>query len=164
MQDMGSRYEVLDRVILTVIDKNGNIKYRYDSGYKDNGITNVGLLDIAILTGGVTPINPYRYIAIGTGTQAFDPSQTALQTEVKRKLATNLNAFIEAAGGHLLLETTFASVDGLTGTQTITESGVFNASTGGSMLARQVFTGITLNWDIGDRLDVKWDILFRRPA
>ncbi len=162
MQDMGSRYKVLDRVILTVIDKNGNIKHRYDSGYKDNGITNVGLLDIAILTGGVTLIDPYRYIAIGTGTQAFDPTQTALQTEVKRKTASTLDAFFDAAGGHLLLETTFASADGLTGTQTITESGVFNGSTGGSMLARQVFTGITLNWGAGDRLNVKWDILFAR--
>ncbi len=163
MQDMGSRYEVLDRVILTVIDKNGNIKYRYDSGYKDNGITNVGLLEVAILVGGVSPINPFKYVAIGTGTVAFDPSQISLQTEVKRKLAT-VWAESDAAGGHTVLETEFASADGLTGTQTITESGVFNDSVLGDMLARQVFTGITLNWDIGDRLNVKWDILFRRPA
>ncbi len=161
MQGMVARQKVLDRVILTVIDKNGNIKYRYDSGYKDNGITNTGLLDAAILIGGVTPINPFKYVAIGTGTQAFDPAQTALQTEVKRKLAT-VSAQSDVAGGHLLLETTFASADGLTGTQTITESGVFNASTGGSMLARQVFTGITLNWDAGDQLNVKWDILIAR--
>jgi hypothetical protein len=39
-EPMGMR----DRVILTVRDKNGNVKQEYDSGWSENGITNDSIL------------------------------------------------------------------------------------------------------------------------
>ena len=145
-EPMGMR----DRVILTVRDKNGKVKQEYDSGWSENGITNAGMAEVAglILTdvGGTA----FDYIAIGTGTTAFDPTQTALVTEIKRKAGTGSRTTTTVTNDTAQLVTTFSSADGLTGTSAVTESGVFNASTGGTMLARQVFSALNINWGAGE--------------
>lgn len=123
-----------DRIILRVFDSDGNVKQEYDSGWSSNGITNAGMAEVAglILTdvGGTA----FDYIAIGTGTTAFDPSQTALVNEIKRKAATGTRVTTIVTNDTAQLVTTFSSADGLTGTSAVTESGVFNASSGGTML------------------------------
>jgi hypothetical protein len=140
-----------DRIILRVFDSEGNIKQEYDSGWSRNGITNAGMAEVAglILTdvGGT----PFDYIAIGTGTTAFDPTQTSLVTEIKRKAATGTQVTTTVTNDTAQLVTTFSSADDLTGTSAVTESGVFNASTGGTMLCRQVFSALNINWDAGEK-------------
>jgi len=153
-----ARMVVLDRVIVVVKDKDGNIKQEYDSGWSVNGITNVGKAEVAglILTdvGGT----PFDYIGIGTGTTAFSPEQTGLISEVKRKAGTGTRVTTTTTNDTAQLVAIFSSADGLSGTHAITESGVFNASTGGVMLCRQVFTAVNVNWDAGDTLQVTWKI------
>jgi hypothetical protein len=140
-----------DRIILRVFDSEGNIKQEYDSGWSRNGITNAGMAEVAgliLLDVGGTP---FDYIAIGTGTTAFDPSQTSLVTEISRKAATGTRVTTTVTNDTAQLVTTFSSADGLSGTSAVTESGVFNASTGGTMLCRQTFSALNINWDAGEK-------------
>jgi len=141
---------IRDRVILTVRDKNGNVKQEYDSGWSPNGITNAGMAEVAGLITLDVGGTAFDYIAIGTGTTAFDPTQTALVTEIKRKGATGSRTTTTVTNDTAQYVTTFSSADGLSGTSAVTESGVFNASTGGTMLCRQVFSALNINWDAGE--------------
>ena len=145
-EPMGMR----DRVILTVRDKNGNVKHEYDSGWRENGITNAGMAEVAGLITLDVGGTAFDYIAIGTGTTSFDPSQTALANEIKRKGATGSRVTTVVTNDTAQYVTTFSSADGLSGTSAVTESGVFNASTGGTMLCRQVFSALNINWDAGE--------------
>jgi hypothetical protein len=145
---------IRDRVILTVKDKNGNVKQEYDSGWSPNGLTNAGFASVAGLILTDVGDTPYDYLAIGTGTTAFDPTQTALVTEIKRKAGTGTRVTTSVTNDTANLTTTFSSADGLSGTSSVTEVGMFNASTGGTMLMRAVFTALAINWDAGDTLQV----------
>jgi hypothetical protein len=145
---------IRDRVILTVRDKEGKVKQEYDSGWSPNGLTNAGFASVAGLILTDVGDTPYDYLAIGTGTTAFDPTQTALVTEIKRKAGTGTRVTTSVTNDTAQLVTTFSSADGLSGTSSVTEVGMFNASTGGTMLMRQVFTALAINWDMGDTLQV----------
>ena len=151
-----------DRVTLKVFTRDGKLKQEYDSGWSPNGITNVGFAEVAglILTdvGGT----PFDYIAIGTGTDAFDPTQTALISEVIRKAGSGSKTTTSVTDDTAQLVTTFSSADGLSGSHSITESGVFNASSGGTMLCRQVFSALNIDWDAGDTLQVTWKIQIKQ--
>jgi len=153
-----------DRLIAVVKDREGNVKQVYDSGWSKNGITNAGFAEVAGLIIGITGVTPFSYIAIGTGTTAFDPTQTALVTEAKRKSATVSRVTTTVTNDTAQLQATFSSADGLTGTSAITESGVFNASTGGIMLCRQTFAPLNINWDAGDSLTITWKIQVKQAT
>lgn len=107
--------------------------------FKPNGIVDGGFDFIANSignrsAGGATA--QMGYVAIGTGSAAFVGSQTALTTELVRQSAT----YAHVAGTRIFtIETTFAA--GI-GTGAITEAGVFNASSAGTMLDRVVFSAI----------------------
>ena len=101
---------------------------------KNNIIVNVGFDFIADAMGKATsrPV-VMSYIAVGTGTTAAAITQTALVTEIDRNAAS----YAHTAGTKTFTFTaTFAAGDA---TGAITESGVFNASSGGIMLDRVVF-------------------------
>ena len=151
-----------DRVTLRVFSKDGKLKQEYDSGWSPNGITNVGFAEVAGLilldVGGTA----FDYIAIGTGTTAFDPTQTALVSEVIRKAGTGSKTTTSVTDDTAQLVTTFSSADTLSGTHAITESGVFNAASGGTMLCRQTFSALNIDWDAGDTLQVTWKIQIKQ--
>ena len=151
-----------DRVTLRVFTKDGKLKQEYDSGWSPNGITNVGFAEVAGLilldVGGTA----FDYIAIGTGTTAFDPTQTALVSEVIRKAGTGSKTTTSVTDDTAQLVTTFSSADGLSGSHAITESGVFNAASGGVMLCRQTFSALNIDWDAGDTLQVTWKIQIKQ--
>lgn len=91
------------------------------------------------------------YIGLGTGTNAANASDTALQTE----LSTRVSGTLSSIGNVWQNVATFgAGVD----TGSITEAGIFSASSGGTMLARQVFGVITKS--AGDSLQVTWQVTF----
>lgn len=148
---------VRDRLTLIVRDKDGKVKAKFDSGWSRNGITNVGFAQAAGLLNGVVT-TPFTYIAIGTGTTAFSPTQTALISEVKRKSATCSRVTTDVTNDTAQWTATFSSADGLSGTQTIAESGVFDAASAGNMLCRQTGFSYTLNWDAGDSLQTIWKV------
>ena len=89
------------------------------------------------------------HMAIGTNNTTAAVGQTALSAEVTRgaltstTVSTNTIAYVE----------TFAAG---TGTGAIVEAGVFNASSGGTMLCRTVFA--VVNKGSADAMTITWTI------
>jgi hypothetical protein len=166
---------------VVVKDKNGRIKYRFpeieeekeekeegdcifaslpskmpDFYWRKNIVTNAGLAAvIRLIFSGLTE-SKFGYIAIGTGTTSETATDTALQSEIKRKAASVTQITTTIEGDTAKLEAEFSSADGLSGTSTVSETGIFNASTDGIMLARKTFPGVTLNWDLGDSILIRY--------
>lgn len=90
-----------------------------------------------------------QYIGLGTGTNAANASDTTLQTELSTRVAGSLSS----AANVWQNQATFGA--GIN-TGAITESGIFSASSGGTMLARQTFA--VINKGAGDSLQVTWQI------
>lgn len=101
---------------------------------KDNLIVDVGFDFVADSIGKATGRpNVMSHIAVGTGTTAAAGSQTALVTEIMRKAA----AYAHVVGSKTFtFEVTFEAGEA---TGALTEAGVFNAATAGTMLDRVVF-------------------------
>lgn len=109
----------------------------------DNLITNAGFGFISDSIGNLVTPAGMGYIAVGTGTTAAEATQTALVTELVRQAAT----FTKPSTKQFQLTTTLAAG---VGTGAITEAGVFNASSAGTMLDRVVFS--VINKASGDSL------------
>ena len=122
-----------------------------------NLITTVGLAGIAARLNGTGAPAAFTYIAIGTGTTAAADADTQLVAEVTtsggaRAAATCTVVTTDTAGDTAQLVNTFSFTTG--GTFALTESGVLNAASTGTLLARQVFAAI--NVASGDSLAITW--------
>lgn len=136
---------------LTVRDERGEIKESRDI---TNTITNDGLAENAALWLSDVSGTAFDYIAIGTGTKSATASDTALETETQREPATGTQTTTSVTDDTAQLVTTFS----FTGSAAITESGVFNASSAGTMYCRTTFSAI--NVSNGDTLEITWNIQF----
>lgn len=123
-----------------------------------NVITDVGKAQVAGLIGGLVT-TPFKYIAIGDGDESNpgscaseSSSDTALGHELQRLEATVSQVTTSVSNDTLQLEATFS----FSANASICESGVFDASTGGNMLARKTFS--VMNFADGDSLQVTWKI------
>lgn len=89
------------------------------------------------------------HMAVGSGTAAAALANAALGTELGRVAlsATTVNA------NQVVFTATFPAG---TGTGAITEAGIFNAGTAGTMLCRTVFS--VVNKDAGDTLSITWTV------
>lgn len=122
-----------------------------------NGVTTVGKALIAGRLNASGAPAAADYIAVGTGTTAFDAANTTLETETSGSGLTR-------AQGTVSLVTTTTTNDtaqvtktfSVTGTVAVTESGVFNASSSGTLACRQTFSAI--NVVNGDSLAITWKI------
>jgi hypothetical protein len=97
----------------------------------------------------------FTYIALGTGTGAAAAGDTVLGTELatsglSRANSTASRVTTTVTNDTAQLQNTFT----VTGTQAVTESGVLNAASTGTLLARQVFSAI--NVVNGDSLQITW--------
>jgi len=133
-----------------------------DYYWRKNIITNVGLAAIIRLVFSGLTETKFGYLAIGTGTTAESATDTALVSEVKRKTATISQTTTTVTGDTALVSATFSKTDGLTGSQSICEAGIFNASTGGILLARKTFSCVPLNWDAGDSITINYYVQMSR--
>lgn len=133
-----------------------------DYYWRKNIITNAGLAAIIRLVFAGLTETKFGYLAIGTGTTAEAATDTALVSEVKRKAATISQTTTTIDGDTALVTATFSKADGLTGTQSICEAGIFNASTGGILLARKTFSCVPLNWDAGDSITINYYVQMSR--
>lgn len=122
-----------------------------------NLMTNAGFALVAGRINGSGSPAAATYIAVGTGTTAAAVGDTALQTE----LATS--GLSRAAGSVSLVTTTVTNDTAqvvvtftVTGTAAVTESGLLNAASSGTLLCRQVFSAI--NVVNGDSLQITWKI------
>lgn len=89
------------------------------------------------------------HMAVGTGTTAAAVGQTALITESAR--VANTSAVV--TGANVAYTATFPAG---TGTAALTEAGIFNASSAGTMLCRTVFSAI--NKGAADSLTIVWTV------
>jgi len=130
-----------------------------------NIITDAGRAAAASRINGSGAAAAFTAIGIGTGTTAAAVGDTILQTEVTASggAASGVHALATAAVTVSRVTTTVtndtAQLTGtitFTGTVAVTESGVFNADTNGTLLARQVFT--VVNVVSGDSLTPTWKI------
>ena len=109
---------------------------------KDNLIVDTGFSFIAQSVGlAAGRPNVMSHIGVGTGTTASATGNTALVTEIARKAAT----FSHTTGTKTFqFEATFNAGEA---TGAITEAGVFNASTSGTLFDRVVFAVINKGAD-----------------
>jgi len=129
--------------------------------FRKNVVTNVGLAAMIRLVFGLGG-SPFQYLAIGTGTTPESVTDTALQSEIARKKADVSQVTTVVTGDTALLEATFSSEDGLTGTHRISEAGVFDSASGGTLLARKVFSPVPVNFDVGDSITIRYYIQMSR--
>jgi hypothetical protein len=129
---------------IVVKDANGNVK---DTRKVENLVVDTGLDFIASRMGG-TGDSVMSHMGIGTGTTAAAAGDTDIET---------INGSREALDSATVTDNTIVyvgSFDSRTGA--ITEAGVFNAATAGTMLCRTVFSAINLT--SADSLTVTWTV------
>lgn len=133
------------RIVITAPD--GAIR---EDRLEKNLVVSVGLNFIVQRMKDVT-INVMSHMALGTGTTPAALGNTTLESEI--------------AGSRVVLSTTTVSTNTITyvssfaagiGTGAVTEAGIFNASTAGSMLCRTAFP--VVNKQAGDSMSVTWTI------
>ena len=122
-----------------------------------NLITNAGFAAVASRINGSGSEAQFDYIAVGTGTTAAAVGDTTLETELSsdglsRALGTTSRVTTSVTNDTAQIEKTFT----VTGTQAVTEAGILNAASSGTLLAHQVFSAI--NVDNGDSLLIRWKI------
>lgn len=89
------------------------------------------------------------HMAVGSGTTAVVAANTSLQTETARVSLTSAAASSNTA-------TFSATFPPGVATGPITEAGIFNAASAGTMMSRTVFA--VFNKDVADTLYVSWAI------
>lgn len=128
-----------------------------DKAVVANLITNAGFALVAGRINGSGSPAAATYIGVGTGTTAANVADTTLETEIT-------DSGLERASASVSLVTTTVTNDTaqmvvtftVTGTKAVTESGVLNAASTGTLLCRQVFSAI--NVVSGDSLQITWKI------
>lgn len=91
------------------------------------------------------------HMAIGAGTTAAAAGQTALVTESARVALTSTTV----TGNQVAYVATFPAGTPASLTA-ITEAGLFNAGSGGTMLCRTVFAAV--NKDVNDTMSITWTV------
>ena len=132
-------------VELILKDEFGNVKF-HDTF--ENMIVTTGRNFIASRMGG-TSSAVMSHMAIGTGTTAEALGQTALVTQAHIKALTSATVTTNS----IAYVATFAAGEG---TGAITEAGIFNAASAGTMLNRVVFSPV--NKAAGDSLTINWTV------
>ena len=101
------------------------------------GICNLGKREVAALTLNIGSPVAFSYLGIGTGTTAFAATQMALVTPLGDRASSTVTLVTTTVTDDT---TQYAYSFSITGTNTITEVAIFNASSSGVMLARTVLT------------------------
>jgi hypothetical protein len=123
----------------------GNIK---DEKKVENLIVDTGLDYIASRMNG-TSESVMSHMAVGTGSTAAAAADTTLGTELNRQSLTSTTVTDNALAY-------VASYAAGTATGSLTEAGLFNASSAGTMLCRTVFGTVTKAAD--DSMTITWTI------
>jgi len=139
------RTKATGKVNIVVRDKNGKVKEDFTV---PNLVVNTGLAFIASRMEGVDDAI-MSHMAVGTDTTAAAGGDTALGTELARVVLDG-----GTANGANMVYT--AEFEAGTGTGSLTEAGIFNAESGGTMLCRTVFA--VINKGLADTMTVTWTI------
>jgi len=139
--------------------------YAVDGSVKDvfkvpNLITNAGFAGLSALLGDLSSPTAFKWVGIGTGTTAANVTDTALETEIttgggERTLATTISQVTTSVTNDTLrLQETFTFSSGFS----VTEYGVFDAISSGTLLARVVRAATVVV--SGEAVGVDWKIDF----
>jgi hypothetical protein len=128
---------------LQLFDENGNLK---DERKDHNTVTTAGLAGIMDQLLASPTLGKATHMGIGTGT----PTATALGVAAGTRAAFDSKTRSGAVVTHVA---TFAAGNG---TGTITEAGIFDASTAGNMWMSSSFTGVAKA--AGDSLVITWTL------
>ena len=151
-EDFTEKFGLVGKVYAYHYDKDWNLVEQYVS---PNTACNTGKAQIAGYISGIVAnnTNMFKYLAIGTGTTAAATTDTTLVSEVgTRVTATNSRQTTTYTNDTSRLLGTFT----FNASTAITEAGVFDASTTGTVCARQ--TVGTLSMASGDSLVLQWDL------
>jgi len=134
---------------IVVYDADGNIKEQREV---PNIVTTAGKTFIASRMAG-TASAVMGWMEVGTGTTAAAVGDTTLQTVVSgSRTATSVSGGT-ASTNTVVYATTFPAG---TGTGALTEAGIFNASSAGTMLCRTVFS--VINKGASDSMTITWTV------
>lgn len=133
------------RLNIQVVGPDGKVK---DETTVDNLVVTTGLNYIASRMRDASA-TAMSHMAIGSGTATAAAGNTALGTELGRVALTSTTATANAVSY-------VATFGPGTGTGAVTEAGLFNASTAGTMLCRTVFS--VVNKDAGDTMSITWTV------
>lgn len=145
MNTLTEQLSVVGDVEVTVTDAHGKIK---DHRKIKNLVVAVGKNWIASrMVNGTDAV--MSHMAIGTGSVTPNTANTALGTQTARVALTSTSR----TNNQVTYSASFAAG---TGTGAITEAGIFNASSAGTMLCRTIFSAV--NKDILDSLTINWTV------
>ena len=133
------------KLTVEIKDKDGKVK---DSREVKNLVVSDGLDFIASRMKDATA-TAMSHMAIGTGSTAAAAGNTALGSEAGRVALTSTTVTDNAVAY-------VASFPAGTGTGAITEAGLLNASSSGTLLCRTVFS--VINKASGDTLGITWTV------
>jgi hypothetical protein len=145
--------------ILNIVlrDENGNIKEEREV---PNMVVNTGLAYIQERMRVGTP-TAMSHMALGTSSTAVVRTQSTLVTELGgSRVTVTPSAATETSANDTVQYV--ASFPAGTGTGAITEAGIFNDASVGTMLSRTVFT--VINKAAGDSLTITWKIIMAPGA
>ena len=136
-------------ILLQLFDKNGRLKQEVRT---PNIVTDLGRSHLANQLSLVAIASPISYIAIGSGS-----GQVVSDQELDNELGRGVISSVSQGTGDEAHKVIYvAEVEQNVGTGTITEAGLFNASTGGTMVCYKEFTAIEKT--ITDSLVITWKI------
>jgi hypothetical protein len=138
-------FKAKGRLNIVVKDAEGNVK---DSREVDNLVVNTGLAYIASRMKDTTD-TAMTHMAVGTGTTAAAAGDTALGSESHREALDSTTVTSNAIAY-------VSSFEAGEGTGALTEAGIFNAASAGTMLCRTVFD--VVNKGANDTMSVTWTI------
>lgn len=119
-----------------------------------NLVVNTGLGHITSRLLG-TSSNVMSHMALGSGTTAAAAGDTALQSQLGSRKALTSSTQSGSNNESIVYVATFSAGEA---TGAVTEAGIFNASTSGTMLCRTVFS--VVNKAAGDTLQITWTLTF----
>ena len=126
---------------------------------EDGSVENIDIHNLVVNTGlnyivsrmKDTTANAMSHMELGTGTTAAAGADTALQTAIAGSRVALTSTTVSSN-----TITYVASFPAGTGTGAVTEAGIFNASSAGTMACRTVFP--VVNKQAGDSMTVTWTI------
>jgi uncharacterized membrane protein len=133
------------KLTVEIKDKKGNVK---ETRELENLVVDTGLAFIASRMKDATA-TAMSHMGIGTGTVAAASGNTALGTEAARVALTSTTVTSNAVA----YVCSFAAG---TGTGAITEAGILNAASGGTLLCRTVFS--VVNKGASDSMTITWTV------
>lgn len=136
--------KITGAVEITLFDKNGDIK---DTRSIKNLVVTTGKTFIAARMVGTPAV--MSHMAIGEGITAAAVGDTTLGTEVGRVALASATS----SGAVVTYTATFGAG---TGTGSITEAGILNNSSGGTLLCRSVFA--VVNKGASDGMTITWTV------